>query len=118
MNEEEAMLLSFNYTYVDINELDETTKAAVVQQFPSLKETPLYLIGRDVYKRQSELNWILAGSDDEANNKGTYFLGFSTINGRGEIPYNAATGQWEFLYGASTCNPGNTCPYYLSLIHI
>ena len=45
MNEEEAMLLSFNYTYVDINELDETTKAAVVQQFPSLKETPLYLIG-------------------------------------------------------------------------
>lgn len=30
---------------MDINELDETTKAAVVQQFPSLKETPLYLIG-------------------------------------------------------------------------
>lgn len=66
--------------------------------------------------RWSELNWILAGSDDEANNKGTYFLGFSTINGRGEIPYNAATGQWEFLYGASTCNTSVAPEIFNSLI--
>lgn len=45
----------------------------------------------------------LKGSEDNLYNKNCYFVGFSTINGTGELPY-LGNNQWSFLYAATTAN--------------
>ncbi len=45
----------------------------------------------------------LAGSTDNNNNKNCYFMGFSTINGTGEMIYEG-NNTWSFLYAATTSN--------------
>lgn len=45
----------------------------------------------------------LAGSTDNNYNKNCYFMGFSTINGTGELVY-AGNNTWSFLYAATTSN--------------
>ncbi len=54
------------------------------------------------------LTWMqpqtaLKGSDNNEYNKNCYFVGFSTINGTGQIEY-LGNNQWKFLYGSTTAN--------------
>lgn len=45
----------------------------------------------------------LKGSEDDLYNKNCYFVGFSTIDGTGKIPY-LGNNQWSFLYACTTAN--------------
>jgi hypothetical protein len=56
------------------------------------------------------LNWrwgdngavLMAGSEDEGNNRNCYFLGLSTLDGTGELEAAGADG-YRALYAATTC---------------
>jgi len=66
------------------------------------------------------LNWggitnTLEGSTDNVNNKNCYFLGISTLNGRGALQY-LGNNQWKAKYAASTSNTSGAPEIYYSEI--
>ena len=75
MDEETAALISINYTYLDYDALDEATRTLVMNDYPTLKDGPLYVIGGmsvgsvtigDILAAEMERAFVGAGYTAEA----------------------------------------------------